>query len=124
MALFDKTTEEQEAKKETVSETGAVAVKTTAGLKAVLVQPRVSEKAAKSSQSGKYVFTVARAANKVEVKKAVEQSFQVHVVKVNIINSKGKHKNVGRIAGRTSDFKKAVVTLRAGEKIEGATETI
>lgn len=89
----------------------------------VLVQPRVSEKAGRLSTQGKYVFLVKKAANKVEVKKAVERVYKVNVVGINIVNVKGKHKVFGRTSGRTSDFKKAIVTLKKGQTIEGIVET-
>ena len=90
----------------------------------VLFGPRVSEKSGQLAEAGKYVFNVAKNANKVEIKKAVERSYKVNVVLVNILNTKGKTRNYGRTAGRTSGFKKAIVTLKKGQKIEGATETI
>ena len=62
--------------------------------------------------------------NKVEVKKAVEAAYKVKVTQVNIITNQGKSRNFGRTSGMTSGFKKAIVTLRKGDKIEGMTETI
>lgn len=91
---------------------------------AVLFGPRVSEKSSRLANGSKYVFNVTKTANKIEVKRAVEKAYHVNVVQVNISNTKGKTRNFGRIAGRTAGFKKAIVTLRAGQKIEGATETI
>lgn len=88
----------------------------------VLVQPRISEKAGHFASVNKYIFNVRSGANKVEVKKAVERAYKVSVVKVNMINTKGKTKNSGRHPGKTSDFKKAVVTLKKGDKIEGLTD--
>lgn len=89
-----------------------------------LVQPRVSEKAGQLAKLNKYAFVVKRNANKVEVKKAVERAHKVTVTDVNIINVKAKTKRVGRILGKTSKFKKAVVTLKQGDRIEGVTETV
>ncbi len=90
----------------------------------ILIQPRISEKAGSLAQMNKYVFLVAKAANKVEVKKAVEAVYKVKVTQVNVINNYGKKRNYGQTKGVTSDFKKAIVTLKAGDKIEGITETI
>ncbi|MDE2311981.1 MAG: 50S ribosomal protein L23 [Patescibacteria group bacterium] len=90
----------------------------------VLWGPRVSEKSGRLTESGKYVFNVAKSANKVEIKKAVEKAYHVNVTQVNIINNKAKARNYGRAVGHTSPFKKAVITLKKGQKIEGATETI
>ena len=64
------------------------------------------------------VFEVDRRANKIEIRQAVEHLFGVHVVNVNTINQRGKPKRVGRVIGRRSDTKKAIVTLREGEEIE------
>ena len=64
----------------------------------------------------KYTFRVASFANKIEIKKAVEQLFNVKVEKVNTISVKGKKKRMGRSEGYTSDWKKAVVTLTADSK--------
>ncbi len=100
------------------------AVKVTSGYRAILIKPRISEKASHAATNGKYIFVVAKQANKVEVKKAIEKSYKVTVTQVNIINTEGKKRNYGRTNGKMSDFKKAIVTLKAGQKIEGVTETI
>lgn len=101
--------------------TGAVA---SVKIPTILIQPRISEKAGKLAQMNKYVFMVAKATNKVEVKKAVEAAYKVKVLQVNVINNQGKSRTFGRVKGRTQGFKKAIVTLRQGDKIEGMTETI
>src|SRR6185369_15438444 len=90
----------------------------------ILIQPRVSEKAGKMTELNKYVFLVAKGTNKVEVKKAVEATYKVKVTQVNVVNNQGKERNFGRTKGTTSAFKKAIVTLRQGDKIEGMTETV
>lgn len=90
----------------------------------ILLQPRISEKAGRLAALNKYVFNVLKKANKVEIKKAVERMYKVKVVAVNVVNNQGKTKTSGRLTGRTSDFKKAVVTLKQGDKIEGVTETV
>ena len=84
----------------------------------VLKSPHVSEKAAMLSQKGTYVFDVPLKATKNEVCKAVESIYSVHVSRVNIIRGKGKVVRRGRIEGVRSDWKKALVTLKMGEKIE------
>jgi len=116
MAIFKKT--EKEAEKT------AAATTATGTMPMILFGPRLTEKSTNLAEKGKYVFNVARSANKVEIKKAVEKAYKVNVVKVNISNTQGKAKTSGRIAGRTSNFRKAIVTLRSGQKLEGATETI
>lgn len=90
----------------------------------ILVQPRISEKAGHLVSLNKYVFEIAKAANKVEVKKAVESAYKVRVTQVNIVNNQGKKRNFGRISGRTQAFKKAIVTLKKGDKIEGLTDVV
>jgi large subunit ribosomal protein L23 len=121
MALFGKKTDQDE-KKETAKAADVKVAKAvpTVLVPTILLQPRISEKSAKLSQSGKYVFNVKKAANKVEIKKAVEGAYKVNVVQVNIVNNKGKIRNYGRTSGKTSGFKKAVVTLKSGQKIEMA----
>jgi large subunit ribosomal protein L23 len=66
----------------------------------------------------KYAFEVAKEATKPRVKQAVEKAFRVKVTDVNVINVAGKTKRVGRRIYNTPPWKKAVVTLRAGDKIE------
>ncbi len=123
MAIFSKKentgTEETQAKASKPQTAGAHKPFAT-----VIVQPRISEKSSHLSNAGKYVFNVLRDANKIEIKRSVEKAYHVTVTAVNIVNVKGKKRNFGRIAGRTSAFKKAVVTLKKGDKIEGATENI
>lgn len=80
----------------------------------------LSEKISRGMEkAGQYCFKVAPSANKLEIKRAVEQLFNVHVVKVNTLWRRGKRKRERtRKYGRTSAQKRAVVTLKAGEKIE------
>lgn len=89
----------------------------------ILIRPLITEKMTKlTSDKGKYGFIVNPKANKIEIKKAIEQKFNVHVVDVKTINYKGKTKTQfrrsGRFVGKTSGFKKAIVTLKEGETIE------
>lgn len=84
----------------------------------LLVSPRVSEKAAKLASKGTYVFNVPTSANKVEVRKAVEALYKVHVTDVRTVRGKGKIVARARIAGRRNNWKKALVTLKAGEKLD------
>jgi large subunit ribosomal protein L23 len=67
---------------------------------------------------GKYLFLVANSANKIQIKKAVEQAYKVKVKNVNTFVAMGKLKRVRHQLGRVADTKKAVVTLAAGQKIE------
>lgn len=92
--------------------------------KSAIVQPRISEKASRLSKSGKYVFVVASGVNKIEIRKSVESAYKVKVLRVNIVTMEGKNRTFGAVAGKTSGFKKAIVTLKKGDTIEGAVETV
>lgn len=85
----------------------------------VIIRPIVTEKmAALQENENKVAFVVDRGANKIEIRKAVEDKFDVKVKKVATINMKGKLKRMGRFEGRRSHWKKAVVTLREGFSID------
>lgn len=126
MGLFSKRAEKKEEQKhEKVAEVQpAPNENLLVSLPLNLIQPRISEKAGALGRLNKYVFVVKNKTNKVEVKKAVESKYQVKVVRVNIVNTKGKIKRLGQIAGKTPGFKKAIVTLKKGESIKGLTETV
>ncbi len=83
----------------------------------VLVRPTITEKSTILQESGKYTFQVAPRANKVEVKQAVETNFNVTVVDVNITKLRGKRKRYGARFTKQPDVKKAVVTLKPGDRI-------
>ena len=82
----------------------------------VIIKPVISEQSMDQAQDKKYTFKVAVDANKTQVKLAVEEIFGVEVKKVNIMNSDGKIKRMGRTMGRTAAYKKAIVTLTEGSK--------
>ncbi|MBO4948029.1 MAG: 50S ribosomal protein L23 [Peptococcaceae bacterium] len=84
----------------------------------IIIRPVVTEKSIGLMENNKYVFKVALSANKIEIKKAVEEIFKVKVVDVNTVRVKGKEKRMGRSVGRTSDYKKAIVQLAEGDSIE------
>lgn len=84
----------------------------------VLVRPIITEKANVLGAGGQYVFEVFPSANKVEVKKAIRNLYGVTVVKVRIINNRGKRVQYGRHSGSTKYWKKAIVSLKPGDKIE------
>lgn len=84
----------------------------------VLVKPLVTEKATNLAASNKYVFVVSEKANKISVAKAIESLYGVKPTKVNIANVSGKAVSRGRIRGQRKDWRKAVVTLAAGESIK------
>ena len=81
----------------------------------IILTPHVSEKATvKADVENQHVFSVAKDANKFEVKKAVEKMFEVEVQNVRLMNVHGKLKRVGRKYGKTKDWKKAYVRLKKG----------
>ena len=82
----------------------------------IILKPVITERSMDDLQAGKYTFKVAKDANKSEIKKAVEQLFGVEVAKVNTMNCLGRTKRVGRYVGKTSDWKKAIITLTEGSK--------
>jgi len=77
-----------------------------------------TEKSTRLLAENKYLFLVNKFANKIEIKKAVEEIFNVNVVSVNIMNMKGKPKRVRFKLGKTPDWKKALVTLKQGDTID------
>ena len=77
----------------------------------IIIAPVVTEKSSADMQEGKYTFKVAKKATKVDIKNAVEKLFEVKVLKVNTMTVQGKEKRVGVHQGRTSDWKKAIVTI-------------
>lgn len=82
----------------------------------IILKPIVSEKSMAAMQDKTYVFEVARSANKIEIKNAVEEIFKVSVEKVTVVNVRGKDKRVGVHVGKTADWKKAYVKLTADSK--------
>ena len=77
----------------------------------IIIAPVVTEKSSGEIQDGKYTFKVNKKATKIDIKRAVEKLFDVKVLNVNTVMVKGKEKRVGRNIGRTSDWKKAIVTI-------------
>jgi large subunit ribosomal protein L23 len=84
----------------------------------VLSSPRITEKASNLTAQDQYVFNVWKEANKIELKRAIEDIYSVEVISVNTINVPKKARRVGRRTGFKKGFKKAIVTLRKGQKIE------
>jgi large subunit ribosomal protein L23 len=91
----------------------------------IILRPVISEKSIDESGRGKYTFAVHQDANKIQIKAAVEELYskeKVTVVAVNVLTSKAKEKRrgtkKGRVTGHTSAWRKAIVTLAPGQKIE------
>jgi len=88
---------------------------------ATILRPVVSEKSTVLGEQGKYVFEVAPTANKIQIKYAVEEAFankKIQVAAVNILHVAGKIRRRGRSVGSTRSWKKAVVTLKAGQSLD------
>jgi large subunit ribosomal protein L23 len=85
----------------------------------VVQRPLLTEKGTRlKEEANQYLFRVARTSTKVEIKQAIEQLFKVKVVEVRTFRVQGKVKRLGRFQGRRPDWKKAIVTLKAGQSIE------
>jgi large subunit ribosomal protein L23 len=91
----------------------------------IILRPVISEKSIDESGRGKYTFAVHQDANKIQIKAAIEELYKkekVTVVAVNVLSSKAKEKRRGtkrgRVTGHTSAWRKAIVTLAPGQKIE------
>ena len=77
----------------------------------IIIAPIITEEASMRTQEGKYTFRVNKKATKIDIKNAVEKLFEVKVLDVNTISMRGKERRVGVHQGRTSDWKKAIVTI-------------
>ena len=84
----------------------------------ILKKALVSEKSFKEATLGKFTFIVSKDANKADVEKAIKNIFDVDVIAINILNVKGKVKRTKKGMGKRSDFKKAILTLKKGQKID------
>ena len=85
----------------------------------IIRRPVITEKGTElKDHANQYLFEVARDANKIEIKHAIESLFRVKVLQVRTFAVKGKEKRVGRFVGRTPNWKKAVATLKEGDSIE------
>ena len=84
----------------------------------VLRHPLITEKNTVLQAEGKYAFKVAEEANKPQIKQAVEKAFNVKVTAVNVMSVPGKRKTIGRQQVLTQSWKKAIVTLKPGDRIE------
>lgn len=84
----------------------------------ILLKPLVTEKGTYLGATNKYLFAVSPWANKTEIKKAIKAVYGVTPIKVNVVNLGGKNVRYGRVRGQTKNKKKAIITLKAGDKIE------
>jgi large subunit ribosomal protein L23 len=127
MGLFSRKKKEEEKPEpvETVGEkieAAAPVVKLPKGEDAhsyqIILRPIITEKGGLLERYGQYFFKVTKDANKVEIKKAIERLYKVKVDKVRVVSMPSKFRRVGEHEGRRPGFKKAIVTLRKGERIE------
>ena len=84
----------------------------------IIIAPVITEKSMLERSNNVYTFKVVKNASKDEIKKAVEDAFKVEVLKVNTLNTKAKRRRVGKYAGTTKTYKKAIVTVKDGSSIE------
>ncbi len=84
----------------------------------VIISAIRTEKGTRLLPLNKYLFWVDMAANKTEIKNAVKEIYKVKVEKVNTVKARGKKRRVRYVEGKTADWKKAIVTLKQGEKID------
>ncbi len=85
----------------------------------LIKKPWVTEKSTQLSAKGKYVFMVQPKASKPEIKKAIKEVYKVDAVRVNVVNRPAKVKRFGQgMKGRTGSYRKAIVTLKEGQKID------
>lgn len=127
MALFGKDKKEEKNKKTTAKKTVENDVANTtpslpsggsAGSYGVILSPHVTEKGTIMGDQNKHIFIVSGSSNKVEVKKAIESLYKVKVAKVHIMYAQSKKRQIGRFKGTKQGFKKAIVTLKEGSKID------
>lgn len=129
MALFGKKNKEkkeeikesQKGPTDTVDETKPAAQMPKGGddhAYGVVLSPHLTEKANAMAGLNKYVFKIAKNANKIDVKKAIEKMYKVKVKKVAISFNPAKNRRIGKHEGKKAGFKKAMVTLAEGDKID------
>ena len=84
----------------------------------IIIKPVLSEKTTDMAEQNKYVFRVSMKANKHSIKKAIKEIFNVNPVKINVMKVRGRKKRVRYQYGYTTSWKKAIITLKKGDKIE------
>ncbi|MGC8784599.1 MAG: 50S ribosomal protein L23 [Armatimonadota bacterium] len=85
----------------------------------IILHPVITERSTDNARMGRYTFAVAPDANKIDIKRAIEAIYRVNVLKVNVMNVRGKRRRIGRMpVGETAGWKKAIVTVQPGQRIE------
>lgn len=97
---------------------GAASVKKYGNAYKILARPLVTEKGSMLNAAGKYIFEVAKGANKIDIAKAIKEVYGVKPTDINIMNFEGKKARSGKITGKRKDWKKAIITLPKGESIQ------
>lgn len=130
MTLFGRKKEEKKdvTKSAPVVETGQklqpssakLPLGTDAAAYAVILKPHITEKASLMADQRKYIFRVSPFSNKIQVKRSIEKLYKVKVKAVTILSMPAKYRHVGRYEGVKPGFKKAIITLVEGDKIEVA----
>lgn len=110
---------QEDKKSATVKKDGKIGGKQLKGFSFEVIQgPHISEKASLLSEKNQYVFRVLKQANKQEIKKSVEGMYGVKITSVRVTNSHPKKRRLGQIEGWKKGYKKAIVTVQEGQKIE------
>ncbi|MEK7543179.1 MAG: 50S ribosomal protein L23 [Patescibacteria group bacterium] len=124
MGIFSKGKPKKEEQKAKAGDSVVKENKTVVGIarlrtnKGIILRPHVSEKAMRGEPIGRYVFLVDKKAKKPEIKKEIQERFNVRVRSINTLIKKDKKSNWKGVRGKQKLVKKAIVTLKAGEKIE------
>lgn len=84
----------------------------------IIIRPVITEKSSRLMEMNKYTFEVHPSANKIQIRKAIEEIFKVKVRNVNVLSVHAKPKRMGAFQGKTRSWKKAIVSLAQGERIE------
>ncbi len=84
----------------------------------IIIAPVITEKSMNERNNNVYTFKVVKDATKDEIKQAIEKAFNVEIIKINTLNTKSKKRRVGKYAGRTKTYKKAIVTLKDGSSLD------
>lgn len=122
MAILSRKKTEEKVEKAEVQTPAPKLKENTGDAYLILLRPLVTEKSFKGQAKGKISFKVHPKANKISIRKAIEKVYDLKVQDVNVISMRGKSRNFGGRRGTTSDWKKAIVTLKPGQNITGNIE--
>jgi len=100
-----------------VQKTKALKTNNMQNILGIIKYPVISDKATRLLELNKYTFMIDRKVNKFTIKNVIEYFFNVNVIKINTLNTAQKKRTVGRFSGYKSNYKKAIITLKEGDKI-------